>query len=588
MARDWTFLRGPGKDRADLPDTTADDLVDLWAGTPELRPDSIWERIANDLGEQVAPRWYIPPRLAPMLETQRRVAATAATLAIVLFASTVVAMSGGATGESGYRTDLSLLAMTTSQALNDGVLSPGELDSLNAVAAELTDYFADPERLDRLTNAELDQTIGTLAATRAALLETGSLDVGSQQTLSRLAELSAIAIRARVSRGPLQTLVMARRLDPESAVETEIFAADELPLSIAVDGAGAIQLLGSVAGLELGAVTTLDGWSSQAVRTFGRSVMTHFSGGAESVEVGATLRDGTVVLQVVRTTTESSDGTTTAEPSGVAEIQTFPVRTAGLVVLSVAGDALRLQDVQSEPGWIGSVVSDADQVEVTFSNSSSRLRFSARLRNGVIHSEVRALQVVPPTFTQFLETPPAADPPAADPPVAPTGDDPPPVDPAGDDPPPVDPPGDDPPPVDPPADDPPPAAPPADAPPPAAPPPDDPPPAAPPADDPAPVAPPSDDDPAPVAPPADDPPPVEPPADDPPPGDPPGDHPGAGNGNQGDNGNHGDGTHGDHADGSGNHGDGNNGNNEPEAGDHGSSAGGPSDQAQGHAGDGAS
>ena len=165
------------------------------------------------------------------------------------------------------------------------------------------------------------------------------------------------------------------------SVDTEIFAADELPLSIAVGGIGSMQLLGSPAGLELGAITTFDGWSSQAMQTFGRSVMTYFSGGAESVEVGATLRDDMVVLQVVHRTTDSSDGTTIAEPSGAAESPTFPVRTVGLVVLSLAGDALRLQDVQSEPGSIGSVVSDADQVEVTFSNSLSRLRFSARLRD---------------------------------------------------------------------------------------------------------------------------------------------------------------------------------------------------------------
>ena len=382
MARVWTFPRRPGKAQADLPDTTTDDLVGLWAGTPELRPGSIWERIADDLGEQVAPRWYIPQRLAPMLETQRRVAATAATLAMVLFASTVVAISGGATGESGYRTDLSLLAMTTSHALNDGLLSPGELDSLNAIATELTDYFADPARLAQLTNTEVDQTIGTLAATRAALLETDTLGApGAEQTLQHLAALSAVAINARVSRGSMETLVMTRPLDPQRVVETEIFAAAELPLSIAVGGIGSMQLLGSPAGLELGAITTFDGWSSQAMQTFGRSVMTHFSGGAESVEVGATLRDDMVVLQVVHRTTESSDGTTIAEPSGAAESPNFSVRTVGLVVLSLAGDALRLQDVQSEPGSIGSVVSDADQVEVTFSNSLSRLRFSARLRD---------------------------------------------------------------------------------------------------------------------------------------------------------------------------------------------------------------
>ena len=524
MARFWTFPRGPGKERVALPDTTTDDLVDLWAGTPELRPDSIWERIANDLGEQVAPRWYIPQRLAPMIETQRRVAAAAATLAIMIFASTLVAMSGGATGESGYRTDLSLLAMTTSQALNDGVLSPGELDSLNAIAAELTDYFADPTWLAQLTNTELDQTIGTFAAARAALLETDTLGTpGAEQTLQHLAALSAVAINARVSRGPLETLVVARPLDPQRAVSTEIFAADELPLSIAVGGAGAVQLLGSVAGLELGAVTTPDGWSMRAVQTFGRSVVVHFSTGAERIEVGATLQDDEIVLQVARVVTESSDETALPGPIGAPAFQTFAVRLAGFVVLTLAGDGLRVQNVQSEPGWFESVVSDAGRVEVTFSNSSSRLRFSARLRNGVIHSEVRLLQVAPSTSTQSLETRPAAgplvDPPAADPPVAPTGDDPPPVNPSGDDPPPVDPPGDDPPPVDPPAADPPPFELPSDDPPPVDPPSDDPPPVDPPSDAPPPVDPPSGA-PPPVEPPSDDAPPVDPPVDDPPGGGP--------------------------------------------------------------------
>ncbi|HJN91888.1 MAG TPA: hypothetical protein QGF05_04055, partial [Dehalococcoidia bacterium] len=421
MALGRLFPRPPGFGSPPEAEPIPDGLLDCWDDAPDVDVQGIWDRVTAELGDQDAPP--AGPRLRILLfpRTRIQLAGAAASLVVAALISGSVLLSGAEGEATGIRTDIAHLAIATRVALDDGEITAAELTALEDVGVLIHHYLTDPDMLAGVTDAELDQLIGTLAATRATLLEhRGDL---ADAAAARLETLSALAIRTRLARGTVGTLVVARPVDPSLVQSDEILAADELPVTVTAGDVGSLQILGDVVGLEVGGVSSVTGWTPTVERGFGRDIGVVFERNGATVEVTAQIVEDFIVLWVVGQALSdlaaADAGTGTAAGDATLALQdpvhTFAVRLAGFVVLGQDGEALEVLQVEAESGLRVLVGSDEEPLQIDFVGPASVVRFRAHRDDGVIRTSVQEipLPVVTPDLRGMLDLT-SAEPRAAD------------------------------------------------------------------------------------------------------------------------------------------------------------------------------
>ena len=236
------------------------------------------------------------------------------------------------------------------------------------------------EDLNDLDVAEIDAVLGALAAVCsdlvvAAAVGNVSLDDGDGE--SPIADLASVSVGVRQRRSALfNGSVLVTLSSHASAIALEqVVALGDLPLSVVAEEAGSVEISALDGALSVSRVSAADGWDVQITTPSGQRVAVTFSDGATSVHVQASLDGDEVVIETESEEVEGGDGGEPSEAAGDdddqndealndddddemsldadggAEVESFVVGTAGIVVLEYTDRVIQVLSVTPNPDW---------------------------------------------------------------------------------------------------------------------------------------------------------------------------------------------------------------------------------------------